>query len=383
MALARDTSITAEAWENASARARSSNGGSGPAGVWTLDGDALTAADEDGPATVLVPTEAVRLVAVDLPVSGRARRLAALPFAVEDMIAEPIESVHLALGAEIAPKRFLVGVVRHDRMAEWIARLEDARLDHAALVPDALALPRPGEGEWAVELGTTRALVRAGDGTGFAVPAPMLRTAWEAAGRPGTIAYGAPLPEDMAGGTGAIAAEPLARRVLNPALDLRQGPYARRRSAVPGFGRRLAMIAGLGLLAHAGIAAADTLMLQRIADRRADDLKTLVATMAPGANLAGEDLAGTVADMLPPAGAGAGGADPFLPVAARISTALAPLGGTVPVRSMNLADGIFTMAIDSTDPALAARINAALREGGVEAKVATAADGIRITAEAA
>ncbi|WP_394652783.1 type II secretion system protein GspL, partial [uncultured Sphingomonas sp.] len=105
MIITRDTHVTVEAPPGASLDA------SGPAGVWTLTGEALAVSDADGPATVLVPNEAVRLLAVDLPLPTRAKRLAALPFAVEELIAEPIDSVHLALGIELSPKRYLVGVV--------------------------------------------------------------------------------------------------------------------------------------------------------------------------------------------------------------------------------------------------------------------------------
>src|SRR5689334_14006904 len=126
-------------------------------GVWTLAGNAPIIAEPGGPATVLVPTEQVRLLAVDLPVQGRARRLEALPFAIEDRIAEPLESVHIALGVELAPKRHLVGVVRHDVMADWVERAEAEGLGGARFVPDALALPLPTEGGWAVDLDSWRA----------------------------------------------------------------------------------------------------------------------------------------------------------------------------------------------------------------------------------
>lgn len=380
MAFARDTSITAEAGQNASA-GMAYAAAIGPAGVWTLDGEALVAADSDGPATVLVPTESVRLLAVDLPIANRAKRLAALPFAIEDLIAEPVDSVHIALGREIGPKRYLVGVVRHAVMATWIARLEDAGLDHAALVPDALALPTPAEGEWAVDLGATRAVVRASDGTGFAVPAPLLGTAWTAAGQPPAIAYGAPLPGGMAAGSDAQGIDPLARRVLSPALDLRQGIYARRRRGIGSYGKRLAILAAVAITAHVAIAAADTLMLQTIASRRANETRTLVAQLAPGASLS-DDLANSVTDLLPRPGA-TGGTNAFLPVATRMSTALAPLSGSVPVKAMSFSGGVITMTVDSADQTLATRIQSALRDGGVQANVAVASDGIRITANAA
>ena len=72
-------------------------------GVWTLAGDRLIIVDASGPATILVPTEQVRLLAVDLPLANHAKRLAALPFAIEDKIAEPLENVHIALGKELSP----------------------------------------------------------------------------------------------------------------------------------------------------------------------------------------------------------------------------------------------------------------------------------------
>ncbi len=370
MRSANETLVTAERLGNASL--------SGPAGVWTLDGEALIAADSDGPATVLVPTEAVRLLAVDLPIANRTKRLAALPFAIEDMIAEPIDAVHIAIGVELAPKRYLVAVVRHDRMAEWIARVDDAGLDHAALVPDALALPQPGGGEWAVDLGETRAVVRRGDGTGLAVPAPLLATAWDADGKPSAIGYGARLPEAMVGATDALEVEPLGRRLLAPALDLRQGRYARRRRSMAGLGKRVLQVAAIGIVAHAGIAAADTIALQRIADRRAAETRALVLEKTPGAALPENDFAGVVADLLPQPGAGGGG-NAFLPVIARVSAALQPLQPGLVVSQMAYQGDVLTIDVTGSDPA---RIAGALRDAGLRATVTPGATGARITVSA-
>jgi general secretion pathway protein L len=382
MIITRDSTVTAEPTPRASLGTWAGENASGPAGIWSLDGEAIVASDADGPATVLVPTEAVRLIAVDLPLATRAKRLAALPFAVEEMIAEPVESVHLALGVELTPKRYLVGIVRHDRMAEWIARIEDAGLIHAALVPDALALPAPAAGEWAVELGDTRALVRSHDGTGFAIPAPVLRTAWESAGRPRTIAYGAALPQDMADAADTLPLDPLARRLLAPPLDLRQGIYAVRRRSLPSFGKRLATIVALGIAAHAAIAAADTVALRSIADDREAETRALVATRSPGTALPPENVAGAVADLLPRPGSG-GGANAFLTTAARISTALAPLGPGVAARTMRLEGNALVVDLDTSDPAMADRVRTALRDAGVAATVAASTGGLRITSPAA
>jgi general secretion pathway protein L len=349
--------------------------------VWTLAGGRLIIAEPGGPATVLVPTEQVRLLAVDLPLSTRAKRLEALPFAIEDQIAEPIDSLHVALGAEIAPKRYLVAVVRHGVMAAWVDVAEEAGLGEAAMVPDALALPPPGEGQWAVDLGSERAVVRTADGAGFAVPAPLLHAAWEAAGKPPAIGYGAPLPADMLLADGEMAPQPLASRLLNPALDLRQGLYARRRAAFPNVWRRLGWIVALGAAAHIVIAAADTLMLRAIADRRAEETRTVAALAAPGVNLSG-DFAASLADLLPSGSSAA--PDLFLPLLTRVSGALGPLAGGMTVRGIGFQVNTLTMDVEGSDAGLVGRIDAALRAARVAGQVTQSPDGaIRITARAA
>ena len=347
-------------------------------GVWTLAGDRLIIAERGGPATIVVPTEQVRLLAVDLPLANRAKRLAALPFAVEELIAEPVESVHLALGEEIAPKRYLVGVVRHELMAAWVETAAEAGLGHAAMVPDALALPRPAEGEWSVDLAADRAVVRAGDGTGFAIPPSMLQPAWQAAERPAARAYGVPLPAEMLAGGATLAPGALAERLLAPALDLRQGLYARRRAALPNIWRRLGWIVALGAAAHVVIATADTLMLRSIADRREAEARAVAATAAPGANLTG-DLSVSVADLLPTGSSTP--PDAFLPLLTRVSGALGPLAGAITVRAINYQANALTLDLDGSDPGLVGRVDAALRGSRVPGTVTRAADGsIRITA---
>lgn len=344
------------------------------AGVWTLAGNSIIIAEPDGPATMLVPTEQVLLLAVDLPLSSRARRLEALPFAIEDRIADSIDAVHLAIGAEIAPRRYLVAVVRHEVMAAWVERAQAAGLARAAMVPDALALPVPAEGAWSVDLDGHRAVVRAGDGTGFACAAAMLMPAWQAAGRPPATAYGAPLPAEMMLGEAALQPEPLARRLLSPALDLRQGAYARRRAG-SNIWRRIAWIVAIGAVAHTGIALADTVMLTMLANRRAAETQELLATMAPGTPVTG-DLATTAANLLP---AGGGVPQTFLPLLTRISSALAPIGG-ISARAIEFQGSSLTMDVDA-QPGLADRVRSALSQARITATVAESPDGsIRITA---
>lgn len=346
------------------------------AGVWTLAGEHPIIADAGGPATLLVPSEKVLLLAVDLPLSTRAQRLEALPFAIEDRIADPIESVHLAIGAELAPRQYLVGVVRHSVMAEWLALADVAGLEHAMLVPDALALARPAESAWTVEQANGRALVRVGDGTGFALPAALLPAAWEAAGRPPVRSQGEPLAVVI--DAQSVAPMPLAEALAVPALNLRQGRYAQRaRSST--FARKLAVVAAAAVAAHVVIAAADTMMLRAIADRREAETRQLLQTAAPDlANTS--DIAAGIADRLPrPTGD-----NRFLPLLARVSAVLQPLSSSVGIRSIAWDGTAVVVDLDPGDAGVADRLRAALTEARVQGRVvADPAGGLRITAAGA
>jgi general secretion pathway protein L len=354
--------------------------------VWTLAGDRLIIVSAEGPATILVPTERVRLLAIDLPLPNRARRLAALPFAVEDQVAEPIESLHLALGARTdptgAPTRHLVGVVRAETMAEWVALAEANGLGAAPMVPDVLLLPRPVEG-WSVEVRDGRALVLAADGTGFALPASLLGSAWEAAGRPRIHHLGEPLGSEVEAQatTPDLRDDDTRAEVAVAELDLRQGMFAARRERMSDGWRRLGWILGIGAAAHILIAGGDALMLRVIADRRAAETRALVAVAAPGTDLTG-DFKAKVTDLLPTGGARA--PDRFVPLLARLSSALDPLAGSIAVRAVRYEGSVLTMECDPGAPDLAARIAEALRAGRIQGQATASPDGfIRITASAA
>ncbi|WP_422057446.1 type II secretion system protein GspL [Sphingomonas sp.] len=349
------------------------------AGVWTLAGGRAIIAEPEGPATILVPSEAVLLLRVALPLASRAKRIEALPFAIEDRIADPIESVHIALGAEVAPRTYLVAVVRHAQMASWVEAAELGGLAHAAMVPDSLALPVPEAGDWVAETRDGRVLVRSGDGTGFALPAAFVGRAWERAGQPRIWTVGPQPIGDLPQAPWTGGGGELVERLASPAIDLRQGLYARRAAAGSSWKKRLAWIAAAGIAAHVVIAAADVVMLRVIAERRADDVRTAVAQAAPGANLSG-DLEASVVGMLPVSGPPPGR---FVPLVTAASRALAPLSSAVTARAMRFEGNTLVLEIEPGQPNLPDRVRAAFRAAAVPAQVGAGTDGtIRVTVTA-
>ena len=81
---------------------------------------------------VLVPSAEVLTTSVDIPVKG-AKLQAALPYALEEYLAEDVEDLHFASGTRRSSGHTPVSVVSHERVKEWLATLE-----YADIVPDSL-----------------------------------------------------------------------------------------------------------------------------------------------------------------------------------------------------------------------------------------------------
>ncbi len=354
-------------------------------GIWSLDGDRLVNIEEyaddaaAGAAVVLVRSEHVLLLAAPLPpMTSALRRREALPFAIEEYIAAPLDKVHIALGAETAPGVWLAGVVDHGLMAQWLMRLAEAGLERARLVPDAMALPVPGAGSWSVDLAGDRALVRADDGSGFAVPLALLEPAWRAAGEPACIAYGDPLPPQFAAAQAAFESQPLAVRLLAPAIDLRQGRYAAPRRPFNPLWKRIALVAGLGALAHGAIAIADTLALTYLAEQRATQVRAFGASLQPPVEI-GPDLGDALVALTPDAAATGPGR--FTSLLARCAAALgtgaaASPGAASPTvwRSLSFdgAAGTLTIEVETASIADLQRMAQALTQAGLSAQPGSA-----------
>lgn len=336
------------------------------AGIWALEGDRMTclARADTGSAVVLVPSEEVLIVAVDLPLTSRRERVAALPFAIEDHVAEPIGELHVALGMELAARRHLAAAVRHRVMAGWIDRIAEAGLVHASVVPDALSLPVPEDGGWSVQASDGRAIVRASDGTGFATSTAQLPVIWAAAGKPLCRSYGDALSDRLSSIPGEIELEPLTARLLVPAVDLRQGLYAKPRRALPLSTRKVLAVLAAGALAHASIAIADTVALQRIAENRRLEAQALVQRHLPGVVI-GDAFAAEINALL--ADGGGGGRSRFLPLLVKASAVLGRTGSGIGLRTLAYreATGELTLGLEQPDIGAMQRAQGALASAGL------------------
>ncbi|MDA0680322.1 MAG: type II secretion system protein GspL [Proteobacteria bacterium] len=92
----------------------------------------------------LVPSSEVLTTSVDIPVKG-SKLLAALPYALEEFLAEDVEALHFAAGTKRSSGRTPVSVVSREKMDEWLSQLGDAGIKVTSVIPDSYGLARiPG-----------------------------------------------------------------------------------------------------------------------------------------------------------------------------------------------------------------------------------------------
>ncbi len=94
---------------------------------------------------VLVPSVDLLSTSVHIPARSAAKIKAALPFALEENLAEDVEDLHFSVGERQDGNRMPVVVVSDAKMADWMQRLQDVGIEPAIVVPDSHGLAKiPG-----------------------------------------------------------------------------------------------------------------------------------------------------------------------------------------------------------------------------------------------
>jgi general secretion pathway protein L len=94
---------------------------------------------------VLVPSTEVLTTTVDMPIRGGAKMLAALPYALEEQLADDVDQLHFAAGTRRSSGKTPVSVVNRDRLAQWLSWLEQTNIEPDSMVADIYGLARiPG-----------------------------------------------------------------------------------------------------------------------------------------------------------------------------------------------------------------------------------------------
>lgn len=168
--------------------------------------DAARADVGDRRVIVLVPSAEVLTTSVDIPVKGGSRLQAALPYALEEFLADDIDKLHFAAGARRPSGRVPVSVVSKAKLRAWLDRLSEAGIRAASVVAENHGLARiPGtismlvaDGQILINDGADTELAIQDVGPGDALAAiGALDDGGPADGSPGGLMNDAPMPRHV------------------------------------------------------------------------------------------------------------------------------------------------------------------------------------------
>ncbi len=88
----------------------------------------------------LVPSFDVLRTEISIPIRSTSKILKALPFAMEEQLAEDVDALHFAIGPRSADGRLQVAIVHRSKMENWLSSIDAAGLKLAGLYADGDAL---------------------------------------------------------------------------------------------------------------------------------------------------------------------------------------------------------------------------------------------------
>lgn len=121
---------------------------------------------------LFVPSEDVLLLPATIPSRNNKQLKQAIPFAIEDMLADDIDDLHFSFHA--TDDAVNVAVIQKHRLTDWIEWVKKQGVSLHAVLPDVLGLPITEQGwtlqEQASPLGQARLFVRKNAYEGFVCP---------------------------------------------------------------------------------------------------------------------------------------------------------------------------------------------------------------------
>jgi general secretion pathway protein L len=122
--------------------------------------------------SVLVPGADVLLAQVELPAMKAQRLARAVPFALEEQLAEDVDDLHVAVGRRDAQGKVANAVVSRNRLETWLAQLKAAGLQPDVMTPEMFGVhwdaDAAEQGHWSMLVDGQAGLLRTGAQTGLA-----------------------------------------------------------------------------------------------------------------------------------------------------------------------------------------------------------------------
>jgi len=125
-------------------------------------------------AMLVLPGSDVLLAEAVVPGGSTARALQAIPYQLEDQLADDVDSLHFAIGTKGKEDNYPVAVVGRETMDTVREQCAQAQLRPTEIVPETLALPKfdsdeIGQTTWTALVDSESAVVRLNGYKGFAI----------------------------------------------------------------------------------------------------------------------------------------------------------------------------------------------------------------------
>lgn len=133
--------------------------------------------------SVLVPGADVLLAQVELPAMKAQRLARAVPFALEEQLAEDVDELHVAVGQRDKQGKVANAVVSRSRLDAWLAQLKAAGLQPDVMTPEMFGVhwqEEAEQGQWSMLVDGRAGLLRTGAQTGLAFEIQGLLTVLQA-----------------------------------------------------------------------------------------------------------------------------------------------------------------------------------------------------------
>lgn len=136
----------------------------------------------NSPPLVLIPGTEILLTQTNIPSKQLQKIVQAIPYALEEQLAENVENLHFALGKrEPQSGNLAVAVIARSKMDTYLEQLGNTGgIMPRVLMPDILAVPKPADG-WGILYLNDIVLVRTDLHAGFAIEPDCLNTALQMA----------------------------------------------------------------------------------------------------------------------------------------------------------------------------------------------------------
>jgi len=120
------------------------------------------------PIYVLLSGTQCTLQQTQVPSMQRQRLIQAIPYILEEQLAQDVDSLHFAIGKPQG-QQVPIAIVDNEVMQTCLQALQQQDIQPTVILPEMLALPYHGESTWSVMLWEKMAIIRTGHFAGFAI----------------------------------------------------------------------------------------------------------------------------------------------------------------------------------------------------------------------